>query len=104
MSIVFSWDPVQKTGYFKLIHASGATHTTFLESRDLEVSSFRILLDVLDEEVRRSVTPEAFQLAFNNHSLNRDSHPQPRGAGASRNRSVNPLSMGRRRRRPSAQK
>ena len=99
MSIHFEWTPEKKMGCFKIVHPSGATYSSFLDHHDLDVSSFRILLGTLDEEVQRKVTPEAYKMAFSDHPLSQDSHPRPPAGERHHNLSVGLSSKGRRRRR-----
>jgi len=99
MSIHFEWDPEKETGYFKIVHKSGATYSSLLDHHDIKEASFRIFLDALDEEVRRKVSPETFEMSFSSLRPNFESHPRARGGAGSHSLSVNPLSRGRRRRR-----
>lgn len=101
MSIQLEWTPSRKTGYFKILHTSGATYTTLLSEQDLDEPSFRMLLNALDEEVIRKTTPESYQTAFKDHPLSLDSRPRARAAGTRHSLSANLLDRGRRLRRHS---
>ena len=99
MSIRFEWDPDKQVGILKIIHTTGATYSSFLDHHDTEESSFRILLSVLDEETRRKVSPEAYEMAFSKHPLGQGSRPPALGGVGNRNPLVGLLGMGRRRRK-----